>query len=392
MTEHTDKQPHKSGNAVPEKRPGKARSPSGKRATAPGAMGAGASQPVSAPADPRPADPKTVGMAAGETTSDTSKSLAPDPASITFGSNRPIVATPPKLPASSGLHFSGPSAGVLKASGPQPTSAKASGLTFTNAKGANGKGVGAKPAGGLPNGAGPNGKDAAAKNDPGRMPAGKTAGSKAPEAEKSAGSPAGDETKPSAGSETSKVPLSGSATKTAAAKPGTTAKAPALTKPAIAPQASGRRLEKERSQSGFVVALMAVTVLIGGMAFWMNRSDEPARPGDDLATAPAAPEAAPETTTGTVVPPLALEPSPRAPEAPGPLAGDEAVLSAAEIGEVQQLLGRLDLDPGAMDGILTSETTAAIRSYQEMAGLPVDGTANPALLEELRSVVALYGG
>jgi hypothetical protein len=238
--------------------------------------------------------------------------------------------------------------------------------------------------------------DAAATNVPGKAPggttpAGTTAGRMAPYGENSAGAPAGDTAKPSAGSETSKIPLSGSA-KTAAAKPGATAKTPALTKPAIAPQASGRRLEKERSQSGFFIALMAATVLVGGLAFWMNRGEEPARPGDDLATAPSAPEAAPEATTGTVVPPLTLEPSPRAPETPGPLAGDEAVLTVAEIGEVQQLLGRLDLDPGAMNGVLTSETTAAIRSYQEMAGLPVDGAANPALLEELRSVVALYGG
>jgi hypothetical protein len=34
----------------------------------------------------------------------------------------------------------------------------------------------------------------------------------------------------------------------------------------------------------------------------------------------------------------------------------------------------------------------AIRSYQELAGLPADGKANAALLEELRTVVELYGG
>src|SRR3546814_17328212 len=46
---------------------------------------------------------------------------------------RPIAAAPAKLPESSGLHFSGHSAGLLKASGPQPTSPKASGLTSSSA-------------------------------------------------------------------------------------------------------------------------------------------------------------------------------------------------------------------------------------------------------------------
>ena len=41
---------------------------------------------------------------------------------------------------------------------------------------------------------------------------------------------------------------------------------------------------------------------------------------------------------------------------------------------------------------MSADTAAAIRSYQEMAGLPSDGEANRALLEELRSVVELYGG
>jgi peptidoglycan hydrolase-like protein with peptidoglycan-binding domain len=84
---------------------------------------------------------------------------------------------------------------------------------------------------------------------------------------------------------------------------------------------------------------------------------------------------------------------------PGPLVAPSApvgagvpALSSAEIIEIQQLLHRLDLAPGNIDGVVTAETTAAIRSYQEMAGLSGDGEANRALLEELRSVVELYGG
>jgi membrane-bound lytic murein transglycosylase B len=70
----------------------------------------------------------------------------------------------------------------------------------------------------------------------------------------------------------------------------------------------------------------------------------------------------------------------------------DAGLTAEEIGEIQRLLGRLDFDPGSEAGVLTAETVEAIRSYQEMAGLPADGEANAALLEELRTVVELYGG
>jgi peptidoglycan hydrolase-like protein with peptidoglycan-binding domain len=82
------------------------------------------------------------------------------------------------------------------------------------------------------------------------------------------------------------------------------------------------------------------------------------------------------------------------PEMPGPLArgdGGNDGLSSAEIGEIQALLSRLDLDPGSEQGSLTPATAAAIRSYQEMAGLPADGKADRALLDELRSVAELYG-
>src|SRR3546814_15859347 len=76
--------------------------------------------------------PEARGEARGNVRGD-AHGLAPDPATIVFGTMRPIAAAPAKLPESSGLHFSGPSAGLLKASGPQPTSPKASGLTFSSA-------------------------------------------------------------------------------------------------------------------------------------------------------------------------------------------------------------------------------------------------------------------
>ncbi len=422
MTEHTDKAPHKSGKAVPNKRPGRSRTPGKKRAKTSGdetaSANPGASVATGDVAASKPAE---------------SKPLAPDPATITFGSNRPIVATPQKLPASSGLQFSGPSAGSLKASGPQPTSAKASGLTFTNAK----------PSSTLSKDPGPSTKDKSAKGV-GNKAAGKKSKAEKPEiakpAEAKAGADAKQKTKQAGTTEASKVPASGApsttpGSKTLDSKTAGAVKAPASTKPAIAPQASGRRLDKERSTSGFVATLVGLTVLVGGLTFWLNLGEQPAAPAEEAAVQPAM-EPAPvedvaatqtaketaaiedvataqpftEAVTAAPTPEANLAPAIRAPESPGPLVAarpansdsggappfappeSEPGLTSAEIGEIQNLLERLELSPGATDGVLTGETTAAIRSYQEMAGLPADGAADKALLEELRAVVDLYGG
>jgi peptidoglycan hydrolase-like protein with peptidoglycan-binding domain len=61
---------------------------------------------------------------------------------------------------------------------------------------------------------------------------------------------------------------------------------------------------------------------------------------------------------------------------------------AAMVMEIKKLLGQLDFQPGPMDGTLDDQTVAAIQSYQQTAGLPVDGKPSQALLEELRSVAA----
>jgi len=61
---------------------------------------------------------------------------------------------------------------------------------------------------------------------------------------------------------------------------------------------------------------------------------------------------------------------------------------AAMLMEIKKLLGELDFQPGPMDGTLDDQTVAAIQSYQQTAGLPVDGKPSQALLEELRAVAA----
>lgn len=64
-------------------------------------------------------------------------------------------------------------------------------------------------------------------------------------------------------------------------------------------------------------------------------------------------------------------------------------LTAAGRVEIEELLIRLQIDPGPADGVIDNQASVAIRLYQEIAGLPVDGKASPELLTELREVVEL---
>ncbi len=60
----------------------------------------------------------------------------------------------------------------------------------------------------------------------------------------------------------------------------------------------------------------------------------------------------------------------------------------AMVREIKQLLHRLHFQPGPLDGNLDPTTEAAIRAYQAMAGVPVDGRPSAALLDDLRAVAA----
>jgi TPR repeat protein len=93
----------------------------------------------------------------------------------------------------------------------------------------------------------------------------------------------------------------------------------------------------------------------------INDLPQPAQPAG---TAAAAPEASPAP---------APEPSPE-------------VSQADTIGAVQALLAELGFDPGPADGAMGQRTRAAIEDYQRALGLPVDGVASEALLQNLRAV------
>ena len=67
-------------------------------------------------------------------------------------------------------------------------------------------------------------------------------------------------------------------------------------------------------------------------------------------------------------------------------------LNDGELVEMERLLARLDLGPSTADGIVDNQTEAAIRLYQEIAGLPVDGAPSRMLLADMREVVKILEG
>jgi membrane-bound lytic murein transglycosylase B len=59
-------------------------------------------------------------------------------------------------------------------------------------------------------------------------------------------------------------------------------------------------------------------------------------------------------------------------------------LARSEVEELQSLLSQQGLDTGAADGIIGSQSRAAIRAFQRTRGLPQDGYPSHQLLEMLR--------
>ena len=74
-----------------------------------------------------------------------------------------------------------------------------------------------------------------------------------------------------------------------------------------------------------------------------------------------------------------------------PTPGSNLSLDRRNTAELQRLLARLDFAPGAADGVAGRRTVAAIKLYQEFAGLPVDGKATVGLLADVRDVSKTLG-
>ncbi len=66
----------------------------------------------------------------------------------------------------------------------------------------------------------------------------------------------------------------------------------------------------------------------------------------------------------------------------------EEPLSRAQVEEMQGLLGRLGFDAGEPDGVVGSQTRAALRAFQRGAKVPPDGYPTPELLASIRRSAA----
>ena len=64
-------------------------------------------------------------------------------------------------------------------------------------------------------------------------------------------------------------------------------------------------------------------------------------------------------------------------------------LKVLELVEMERILLKLDMGPSQPDGIVDDQTESAIRMYQQIAGLPVDGEPSLELLNDMREVVKM---
>jgi len=64
---------------------------------------------------------------------------------------------------------------------------------------------------------------------------------------------------------------------------------------------------------------------------------------------------------------------------------NEVALSVVEVRELQEILNAKGFDAGEPDGRVGRQTRSAIRSFQQSAGLPMDGYASGELLQALRN-------
>jgi putative peptidoglycan binding protein len=102
---------------------------------------------------------------------------------------------------------------------------------------------------------------------------------------------------------------------------------------------------------------------------------------------PANPAPPPSTAELTPAKPVIVDPPPSAtpvvvaaPEPPQP----KGKLEAYEIMEIQSRLKAAGLNPGPLDGVAGSQTSSAVRQYQEAKGQPQTGKLDRNLLTQLR--------
>ena len=155
--------------------------------------------------------------------------------------------------------------------------------------------------------------------------------------------------------------------------------------------------DKPRRRGGWVAVLVLLVLVGGGVWLWRQGRLEPILAPVRTLIAKVLPGVAPGSTPSSASAPAAATATPAATASNTSSTGTASTSAATAqpasenagmIQEIKQLLAKLDLGPGPIDGTLDPTTEAAIRSYQQMAGMPVDGQPSQELLQDLRAVVA----
>jgi peptidoglycan hydrolase-like protein with peptidoglycan-binding domain len=156
--------------------------------------------------------------------------------------------------------------------------------------------------------------------------------------------------------------------------------------------ATERRIKRKLYQNRGVMGLIAATLL--GIVVLGEQTAPPDT--TDFEQEIAASQAADTGSRQASSPPGIIKPNSLHDSLamPGPEAGQVSErhnknLSEGELVEMERLLARLDLGPSTADGVVNDQTEAAIRLYQEIAGLPIDGAPSRALLADMREVVKI---
>lgn len=158
--------------------------------------------------------------------------------------------------------------------------------------------------------------------------------------------------------------------------------------------ATQRRLKRKLHQNRGVMGLIAATLL--GIIILGEQTAPPDTTNFDqeIAASQAISTYAGGSTANAppgIIKPKLNNPSVvvPAPEASQVSKQQDQNLGNDELIEMERLLARLDLGPSTADGIVDNQTEAAIRLYQEIAGLPVDGAPSRTLLADMREVAKI---
>jgi peptidoglycan hydrolase-like protein with peptidoglycan-binding domain len=164
--------------------------------------------------------------------------------------------------------------------------------------------------------------------------------------------------------------------------------------PTNAVHTTKRRMKRNTWQSP-VLGLGAVAAVVAVLVFGNDNEPPDVSPLERRVEAqPSAPVQQTAKTASTQKPVSLAQPA--MPESRGKGAAQRPDsprgLRVLELVEMERMLARLEMGPSQPDGVVDLQTKTAIRTYQQIAGLPVDGEATPELLDDMREVVKMMDG